>query len=73
MLSIRNYTGTVYICNTCGQPCGDTIDMGICHFSEQWDGVLCPYFPLSGTPIKIKWDGLSLKTLKAKYPDTYPH
>lgn len=76
MASIRDYDGKIYLCSNCGQPCyeGDVEDYGthLQHFSEQWDGVHCPMFPLAGDPVAIEWDDLSLQTLKEQYPDTHP-
>jgi hypothetical protein len=70
--SIRTYTGTIYLCKTCGQPCRQGPD-GPEHFKEQWDGVFCPMFPLAGDRLEVEWDTSSLDDLKDSYPDTYPH
>jgi hypothetical protein len=77
MTSIRTFDGEIRLCRSCGQPCfyGDSAAEGVQvwqHFREQWDGVYCPRHPLSDTPVAIGWDELSLKTLKANYPDTFP-
>ena len=73
MESIREYTGEVRVCASCGQPCclGAT-EYGEMwqHFSEQWDGVFCPRFPLAGKPLPMDWDVMSLKQVKTGYRDT---
>ncbi|MEV8523184.1 hypothetical protein AB0451_03350 [Streptomyces sp. NPDC052000] len=71
MASIRTHTGQVHLCASCGQPSFDG-EYGPEHFSEQWDGVHCPRFPLAGDRIVIAWAGMSLETLRQQYPDTYP-
>ncbi len=72
MMSIRDYTGAVYVCGTCGQPSYEG-ELGPQHFTEQWDGVFCPWFPLAGESLKVAWDDASLCDLRDKYPDTFPH
>lgn len=71
MTSIRDHTGSVYACGTCGQPCLEG-EFGPEHFTEQWDGVFCPWFPLAGQLLEVQWDDASLSDLRDKYPDTYP-
>ncbi|MGW3195190.1 hypothetical protein ACWDBD_11515 [Streptomyces sp. NPDC001118] len=74
MESIRDYTGEVRVCASCGQPCflGD-LEPGYGqawqHFNEQWDGVYCPQFPLAGEPLEMKWHDMALKQVKAEYRD----
>ena len=72
MTSIREHTGTVYVCGSCGQPSFGG-EYGPTHFDEQWDGVPCPWFPLAGKRLKVEWDDMALDHVRAKYPDTYPH
>ncbi|MER6350698.1 hypothetical protein ABT186_02280 [Streptomyces sp. NPDC001634] len=73
MESIRDHAGEVRICASCGQPCGlgetESGEMWQ-HFSEQWDGVHCPRFPLASVPLIMEWDEMALKQVKAEYPDT---
>ncbi|MFD9541219.1 hypothetical protein [Streptomyces sp. NPDC060022] len=66
--SIRNHTGPVYLCGTCGQP-SFVGEHGDQHFDEQWDGVFCPWFPLAGKRLVVQWDGMSLDAVRAQYPD----
>lgn len=73
MASIRTYSGEIYLCKTCGQPCFNNAGVGLEHFMEQWDGVFCPWFPLAGERLVVEWDISSLEDLKESYPDTYPH
>ena len=73
MISIRQHDGEIRICDKCGQPCyEEQTDYGLLwtHFSEQWDGVLCPNFPLANNAIAISWDHMALATLKKRYPDS---
>lgn len=77
MESIRTYTGPIFLCTSCGQPCyEDTSDpeLGLLlqHFHEQWDGIYCEMFPLAAGKIEIKWGYSTLDDLKAKYPDANP-
>lgn len=75
MQSIREYAGPIHLCTDCGQPCYDEESEeydGPMHFSQQWDGIHCPRFPLASGRIRMKWDEESLNDLKATYPDTYP-
>ncbi|MFB7711614.1 hypothetical protein [Streptomyces sp. NPDC056105] len=74
MKSIRGYEGEVRICASCGQPsylgpteCGSLWQ----HFSEQWDGVYCPRFPLAGQTFAIDWDATSWSDVRRMYPDTH--
>lgn len=69
--SIRDHTGPVYVCGTCGQPSFDG-EYGDQHFNEQWDGVFCPWFPLAGKRLAVDWDEMSLDALRRLYPDTFP-
>jgi len=71
MASIRDYAGEIFLCGSCAQPAfaGENGDE---HFKEQWDGVYCPWFPLAGERVVIKFDPMSLDGIKALYPDTYP-
>jgi hypothetical protein len=71
MTSIRNYSGKIYICGTCGQP-AFVGEYGPQHFHEQWDGVYCPQHPMAGALLTVAWDDMSLDDVKRKYPDTYP-
>lgn len=72
MESIRTYGGKIYLCKACGQSCHKGLDVGPEHFTEQWDGIFCPWFPLAGGRLEVEWDTASLDDLKASYPDTYP-
>jgi hypothetical protein len=77
MESIRTYTGRIFLCTSCGQPCyedaGET-GLGILlqHFQEQWDGIYCERFPLATGKIAIDWGVMSLAGLKQQYPNTHP-
>lgn len=77
MASIRDYTGPIFLCTTCGQPCYEEEEpeygLLLQHFMEQWDGVHCEMFPMASGKIEIKWDEESLADVKADYPDSYPH
>lgn len=73
MVSIKNYTGDITICRSCGQPSFSDEEIGHQHFNEQWDGVFCPYFPLAGEKIRMDWDSMSLDQVRDEYPDTYPY
>lgn len=73
MTSIRTYSGTIYLCKSCGQPSFDNPGVAMEHFTEQWDGIFCPMFPLAGERLEVAWDPASLDDLKDSYPDTYPH
>lgn len=73
MESIRDYAGPISLCGTCGQPAHRSEEGMDQHFSEQWDGVFCPRFPLAGKLVAIEWDGRSLDAVKRTYSDTYPH
>ncbi|MCX5239771.1 hypothetical protein OG824_31680 [Streptomyces prunicolor] len=66
----RDYTGTVSICSSCGQPAFQG-EYGPTHFTDQWDGILCPYFPLAGDLVKPAWNADSLESWKAGYPCSY--
>jgi hypothetical protein len=72
MESIRTYQGEMFLCAHCGQPAYQSDEVGNSHFSEQWDGVHCPRFPLSGPRVEIEWDQMSRQTLQQSYPNTYP-
>lgn len=77
MESIRTYTGLIYLCTSCGQPCYEgTPDAEystlLQHFKEQWDGIYCATFPLAFKKIEVDWLRMSLDDLKRRYPDTYP-
>ncbi|WP_329143524.1 hypothetical protein OIU91_06160 [Streptomyces sp. NBC_01456] len=73
MTSIRTYDGKIYLCKTCGQPCFKSPEMGSEHFKEQWDGIFCQRYPLAGELLEMEWHPVTLATLRASYPDTYPH
>lgn len=73
MTSIRAFTGPISICRSCGQPSFVDEEIGHQHFSEQWDGIFCPHFPLAGNRIAMDWDSMSLEQVRDEYPDTYPH
>src|SRR5690349_5816438 len=64
MNSIRDYGGTIYLCGDCGQPADEDS-----HFYEQWDGVGCPQFPMSGETIVVDWDPRLLDEIKRCYPN----
>ncbi|MFF8412839.1 hypothetical protein [Streptomyces omiyaensis] len=68
----RDYTGPLYVCTDCGQPAFDG-SYGHEHFTDQWDGVHCSQFPLTGTVVTAHWDPRSVKEWKARYPCSYPH
>jgi hypothetical protein len=77
MKSIRDYTGQIFLCGGCGQPCyegpAEGYDGVLQHFSEQWDGVHCNMFPLAEEPNTMEWDPITLATLQEQYPDTHPN
>lgn len=75
MESIRTYTGPVFLCSACGQPCHEGAEdpehgSPLQHFQEQWDGVHCATFPLAAKKIEVDWLPTSLDDLKARYPRT---
>ena len=72
MESIRTYQGVIFLCAHCGQPAYASENGWDSHFREQWDGVLCPRFPMAGPRLEIKWDPSSLQSLQQCYPNTYP-
>jgi hypothetical protein len=71
MTSIRDHAGPVFVCGSCGQPAFES-EHRLEHFHEQWDGVFCPWFPPAGKRLVVEWDSITLDTLRAQYPDTYP-
>lgn len=76
-MSIRTHAGPIDLCGSCGQPCylDEEIEYGPqwMHFTEQWDGVACQWFPLAGEPLDAKLDQMSVDDIHQRYPDTYPH
>lgn len=69
-MSIRTYTGVIYLCADCGQPAYDG-EYGM-HFNEQWDGVGCPNHPLAGRLLAVDWEPALLAEIQRCYPDTHP-
>ena len=77
MESIRTWTGPVFLCSSCGQPCHESAgdpEYGSRpqHFREQRDGVHCATFPLAAKRIEVDWLPASLDDLKARYPAPRP-
>jgi len=70
---IQTFTGPVVVCSHCGQPAYYHREVGMRHFTNQWDGIFCPRFPLAGSTLTIKWHPQSLADWKAGYICTYPH
>ncbi|AMW10580.1 hypothetical protein A4E84_14345 [Streptomyces qaidamensis] len=68
----RDFTGEVVVCGSCGQPACDG-EYGWEHFTDQWDGVFCDWFPLAGRPVRVTWHPRSLAEWKAGYRCSYPH
>ncbi|MFJ8798478.1 hypothetical protein [Streptomyces sp. NPDC102487] len=68
---IRKYAGPVFVGSCCGQPAKNG-EYGPEHFTDQWDGILCPRFPLAENLIKVNWHSRSLAEWKAGYHCTYP-
>lgn len=68
----RDFTGQVFVCSTCGQPAFEG-EYGPQHFTDQWDGVFCSWFPLAGDLVAVNWHPRSLAEWKAGYPCSYPH
>ncbi len=76
-MSIRTYTGTIYLCDDCGQPAYiDNSDPKYGplneHFREQWDGVHCPSHPLASRLLEVDWETTLLAEIQRCYPDTNP-
>ncbi len=68
MQSIRDYTGEIRLCGSCGQPAWLNAETDQWeHFAEQRKGVICPVFPLAQAVIAIEWDEMSLTTLRQNY------
>ncbi|MFI1535523.1 hypothetical protein [Streptomyces anandii] len=71
--AFQRFTGSVVICSHCAQPAYYDREVGPAHFANQWDGIHCPRFPLSGDTLTIKWHPRSLAEWQAGYLCTYPH
>ncbi|MEU3937998.1 hypothetical protein AB0E85_39165 [Streptomyces sp. NPDC029044] len=70
---LQAFSGPVVVCAHCGQPAYYNREVGMAHFTNQWDGIFCPRFPLAGETLTIKWHPQSLADWKAGYVCTYPH
>ncbi|MFD5661433.1 hypothetical protein [Streptomyces hirsutus] len=70
---LQAFTGPVVVCAQCGQPAYYNGEVGMAHFTNQWDGIFCPRFPLAGKTLSIRWHSRSLADWKAGYVCTYPH
>ncbi|MFE3124489.1 hypothetical protein ACFXHD_13835 [Streptomyces hydrogenans] len=68
----RDYNGPVYVCIECAQPAFDG-PYGHRHFTDQWDGVFCSWFPLAGPVVQPDLDPRSVEEWKARYFCSYPH
>ncbi|MCW8097078.1 hypothetical protein [Streptomyces tauricus] len=68
----HTFIGQICVCTACGQPAYNG-EAGNEHFTDQWDGIHCPWFPLAGTMAPLDWNPRSLAEWKAGYPCTYPH
>ncbi|MEU4086464.1 hypothetical protein [Streptomyces aureus] len=69
----QTFPGRVVVCAHCGQPAYFDGEVGMAHFLNQWDGIICPRFPLAGATLTITWHPRSLADWKAGYRCTYPH
>jgi hypothetical protein len=69
----QKFTGPVSVCTHCGQPACYDREVGMRHFTNQWDGIFCPRFPLAGETLTFRWHPQSLACWKAGYVCTYPH
>lgn len=65
--SMRDYTGEIYICTSCGQPAYAGVS-GPSHFAEQDGGVFCPAFPAASGLLRTDWDAFSLGQVREEYP-----
>ncbi|CAG7653876.1 hypothetical protein [Actinacidiphila bryophytorum] len=77
MESIRTYTGPVFLCSSCGQPCYESAQATeggalLQHFREQRDGIHCATFPLATRKIEVDWQPTSLDDLKSRYQQARP-
>jgi len=78
MMSIRTHRGPIDLCGSCGQPCylddnpENEYGPSWMHFSEQWDGVGCQWWPFAGKPLGAKLDDFSIEGIRALYPNTHP-
>ncbi|MFJ9711627.1 hypothetical protein [Streptomyces sp. NPDC101234] len=71
--AFQTFTGPVSVCTHCGQPAFYDREVGMRHFTNQWDGIFCPRFPLAGETLTFKWHPQSLADWKAGCVCTYPH
>ncbi|MGW5431932.1 hypothetical protein ACWET9_32745 [Streptomyces sp. NPDC004059] len=63
----QTFTGRVTVCRHCAQPAYYDPEVGMRHVTNQWDGIICPRFPLAGETHTIQWHPRSLADWKAGY------